>query len=353
MTGLTGVRALIAAADATAYTVSMVNATTLARLAATAGILAFRLAADGNSDKPCWLRDASAPTGSVVYALCEQGSVWSTINGGAAWKKSDTGAKERLRAIAFLDANRGFIAGDHGLLMATQDGARTWQAQTLDTKEHLMDITFVGESGWLSGYQGALLHSTDAGRTWAKQKSGTTQTIEALFFLDANHGWAVGWAGTILRTADGGAHWEPIHTDAASWSLTAVYFRDLQNGWITGFAGQILRTKDGGTTWQAVESPVKAWLTSVNFDQANRGWITFDDGFLMSEDGGSNWKAVPMPGNYFLSRLLRVQKSLWAIGQSVVLQQADGAKWTPMESLVPSNATGTSGQSGAAKPTVP
>src|SRR5579871_3061223 len=216
--------------------------------------------ADGEGQ--CWLRDAVAPAKSVVHTLCEQGAMWSTSDAGLTWAKHETGATERLRAMAFLDANRGYVVGDHGLLLATEDGGKKWQARTLDTKEHLMDITFVGESGWLSGFQGVLLHSTDGGRTWSKQITGTTQTLETVYILDADHGWSVGWAGTILLTTDGGKNWKHVQSDAANWSLTSIEFKDPKNGWIVGFAGQILNTQDGGLTWQVQTSPVKGWLTS-------------------------------------------------------------------------------------------
>src|SRR5882724_10642229 len=142
-------------------------------LAGLVGVSVLPLLAD-RGDGSCWMRDAAAPSASVVYTLCEQGAVWSTADGGATWTKLETGATERLRAMAFLDAKRGFVIGDHGLLLATGDGGKKWQIQPLETKEHLMDITFVGESGWISGFQGVILHSTDGGRTWTKQKTGTT-----------------------------------------------------------------------------------------------------------------------------------------------------------------------------------
>ena len=204
----------------------------------------------------------------------------------------------------------------------------------MDTKQHLMDITFVGESGWVAGYQGLMLHTGDGGRTWSKQATKTSQTLETVFFLDADHGWSVGWSGTILRTSNGGKNWEEIHSDA-TWSLTSVYFQDAQNGWMVGFAGQILRSRDGGTTWQAQPSPVKAWLTAVCFDSAHRGWITYDDGFLLSEDGGNTWKPVSTGRRFFLSKLFRVSDSLWAIGQSAMLKQTGGLSWKKIDTLVP------------------
>jgi photosystem II stability/assembly factor-like uncharacterized protein len=295
--------------------------------------------------RSCWLRDAAVPETSVVFALCEQGSYWSSRDAGATWVRGETGATEKLRAMAFLDAKRAFVVGDHGLVLASEDGGRKWTARAVPTKQHLMDISFVGENGWIAGYQGVILHTKDGGRTWEQQQTGTTQTLETIFFADPGHGWVVGWAGTILRTSNGGANWELVKCDAASWSLSSAFFKDTQNGWLVGFNGQILRSRDGGATWKPLTSPVKSWLTNIAFDAANRGWITYDDGLLLSEDGGETWKAVPADGRYFLAKLQRVKDSLWAIGQSAILRQ-DGVKWVKIGSLVPS----TTGSPGAATP---
>jgi photosystem II stability/assembly factor-like uncharacterized protein len=323
----------------------MSNGSTLRALARLAGIsLIPLLAASAQPKAPtqspaasanyrsCWLRDAGAANAKAVYAVCEQGRVWFTTDGGVKWTSSDTGATARLRSIAVLDAHRMIVAGDSGTMLATADGGKTWQTRNSGTKEHLLDIAFQGESGWACGYQGILIHTTDGGRTWTKQTTGTTQTLEAMYFLDANHGWTVGWAGTILITSDGGAKWQAVKTDAASWSLTSVYFHDLKNGWIVGFAGQILRTQDGGLTWKTQPSPVRSWLTNIAFEGPKKGWITFDDGFLTSEDGGQTWTQHDIKGRYFLSKLIPVGDSLWAVGQSAMLQRT-GASWKKLDGL--------------------
>jgi photosystem II stability/assembly factor-like uncharacterized protein len=302
----------------------------LARLAAFSLLTA--LAAFAAEDRSCWLRDAGAPAPSTIYAVCEQGKVWITTDGGTKWTSSDTGSAVRLRAIATLDAKRVIVVGDEGTMLATADGGKTWTPRNPGTKEHLMDIVFQGEAGWACGFQGVLLHTADGGKTWEKQTTGTTQTLEAMYFLDPDHGWAVGWAGTILVTADGGKKWQIVKTDAASWSLTSVFFRDLKNGWIVGFAGEILRSQDGGLTWTAQTSPVRSWLTNIAFESPTKGWITFDDGFLTSEDGGATWKEHPIEGRYFLSKLIPVGNSALALGQSALLRRT-GETWKKMDSL--------------------
>src|SRR5690242_16213400 len=89
------------------------------------GLLAIPVFADGS----CWLRDAASPANSTVYALCEQGVLWRTTDGGAKWTSQSTGAKQPLRAMAFLDTMRGLAVGDGGVILGTDDGGKTWSAR--------------------------------------------------------------------------------------------------------------------------------------------------------------------------------------------------------------------------------
>src|ERR1039457_5795950 len=101
-------------------------------LAGVIGVLTLPLLADGAHERSCWFRDAAVPASSLVYALCEQGGIWPSADGGSTWEKRDTGTTERLRAMAFLDTKRGFVIGDHGLMVATEDGGNHWKAQPFE-----------------------------------------------------------------------------------------------------------------------------------------------------------------------------------------------------------------------------
>src|ERR1051325_3872037 len=159
-------------------------------LLACATALPLAAAADPVQARSCWLRDLATPSPTIIYGLCEQGSIWISSDSGTTWASKETGAKGSLRAMAFLDVNRGLVVGDNGLIMTTTDGAKTWTTTQSGTTKKLMDIAFVGNSGWIVGYNGLILHSSDGG-AWTEQKSGTTQTIESVFFLDDHHGWAI------------------------------------------------------------------------------------------------------------------------------------------------------------------
>jgi photosystem II stability/assembly factor-like uncharacterized protein len=330
----------------------MPNRKTATRLMGAGALLLLPLLATASDKEHCYLRDASAPTASSAFLLCEQGLVYATNDGGATWTAHDTGAAVTMHAISFSDANHGLVGGEAGTVLATADGGNTWQVRKTGSTEHVLTIFTLGAHAWVGGFDGAILYSSDGGATWAKQKAGTTMALEDIFFLDPDHGWAVGWSGTILRTADGGKNWQSIKTDAASWSLAAVHFNDLKNGWAVGFAGQLLHSSDGGATWVAQKSPAQSWLTSVEMDPAKRLWIAGDDQLLVSEDGGATWRGIPV-ANMFVSRVFPLGGSMRALGELGILKQggASGLEWKHDDSLVPAGAHIANSLEDAAKST--
>lgn len=278
---------------------------------------------------PCAIQRAAA-AGQYVWLLCDEARLYVSADAGASWQARQLPSDSKLRAIAFLDSRRGFVAGNGGVLLATEDGGETWRRVEVPAQENLTSIWFTGELGWITGWNGAILHSGDGGKTWVRQRSGVLQGLECVYFADEKHGWAVGWVGTVVRTSDGGRTWQLAPT-GSFWAINSVFFRDAKSGWAVGFDGQILRSRDGGLTWEKQESPTRSWLTSVLFDSDGRGWIAAQRELLVSDDGGESWKQVPIEGR-FVHQLLPMPKSLWVVGRHSILEQ-EGPKAAAFRSI--------------------
>ena len=203
---------------------------------------------------------------------------------------------DRLKAIFFVDARKGWAVGSGGTILTTADGGSTWTAQTSGTNRDLSAIQFLsdGARGWVVGARGTILTTADGGGTWTAQTSGIKKDLAALQFLsDGLRGWAVGAGSRILTTADGGRNWNEQKSDAFA-DLAAVQFlSDGQRGWAVGWDGTILTTADGGGTWTAQNSGTNEDLCALQFQSdGQRGWVVGVNGtILTTADGGGTWTA--------------------------------------------------------------
>jgi photosystem II stability/assembly factor-like uncharacterized protein len=128
--------------------------------------------------------------GWSLYTRLEN-AAWSnlrrTTDGGAAWRKSPPQRLGVYRCLAATGASTVWVGGDGrtaagkagGLLMASRDGGRTWQAAVGFQGASVSAVTFVGASdGWLvtvgSQGGGAIYATRDGGRTWRLELSSTS-----------------------------------------------------------------------------------------------------------------------------------------------------------------------------------
>lgn len=134
---------------------------------------------------------------------------------------------------------------------------------------------------------------------WTSQESGTTATLNAIQFLDAQNGYAVGASGTVLRTTDGGSSWSDVSID------TAYPIQDLSMisgiaGWVVAgdpdaseVSGAVWRTTDAGANWTQETLTSTRARFGVSFPSAATGWACgARNGAIdiqATTDGGSTW----------------------------------------------------------------
>lgn len=143
----------------------------------------------------------------------------------AAAKRARAEAAEDDRwvhEIYFQDVRHGWAVGDHGLLLSTRDGGRTWERQSLETREDLSSIRFfdaargvIGGGGY-EPYTGnarpVALWTNDSGRTWREAVAGPEARTEALLTTPsgvvlAGGDWSSRDATSLFRSIDDGKSW--------------------------------------------------------------------------------------------------------------------------------------------------
>jgi photosystem II stability/assembly factor-like uncharacterized protein len=213
------------------------------------------------------LNEACFATADVGWAGCSYGSsesggaIAATSDGGVTWKiQKDLPGPDGSGGVS--DVSSPSVKCCYALkwgvgegVWATEGGGAEW---TLRPLPHISggaytsyrDIDFPGEeTGWVVGDAGTILKTDDGGVTWEKQESGVSSALLAVDFVDTSIGFAVGKSGRILRTLDGGSKWATLDSGTQK-RLSAACFVSASRGWVVGKSGVRLRTADGGRTWR-------------------------------------------------------------------------------------------------------
>lgn len=296
----------------------------------------------------------------------------------SGWSAQTSGAISRLNAIHFIDRQRGWVAGNNGVLLSTDNGGESWKRIALpepEQREPLLDAwLFDSERGCLLGEYDMfdrhpsvewtkktfLLRRTGSGGPWqpgklvspkpkrtqpvqAKKKSEkeneiTSSIIEELpepvllrmFFANDQIGWACGELGTIQKTLDGGDGWQ-MQTSPSRKILYDIAGIDDKQLWIAGAGGLMLRTVDGGQNWNEQPTNIATALKSVHFVDARRGWAVGNDGIiLLTINGGNRWQKIDSGTTRNLNDVFFVNaREGWVAGdRGTLLHSTDGgASW--------------------------
>ena len=110
-----------------------------------------------------------------------------------------------LKDILFYDDTHGWIAGDRGMFLETQDGGRNWTLLKTGTRQDIIGIRFVGfdrQWGWAMQRNGTILYTTN-GQKWSQDQTPMRLPIfeedpprsfrmNDVGFGKFSEGWAVG-----------------------------------------------------------------------------------------------------------------------------------------------------------------
>ena len=231
-----------------------------------------------------------------------------------------------LTQVVFVTADVGWAAGEHGTIIHTTDGGKTWDAQLggdpADKADNIRVLHFLDERrGW--AIQGLKTLHTRDGESW--EEIGTApQNVESMAFTSPRIGFVGGNVGhsvsgpqTIYRTTDGGRSWKPVWNCQAKVSVGGlnrniscvigkIYFPTPRIGYAAirsgcigygcGGPSLIAKTTDGGSTWQIMNGPGVFEQDEVDglfFTDENTGFARLTSKKLhMTTDGGATWRGI-------------------------------------------------------------
>lgn len=209
-----------------------------------------------------WVRTVLGPVSIIGLAVCPDGGfigidfnhkVWSADKAGGNWQSAVLDKPRVPLAVTCDGRNRWWVTGSGARIAVSSDRGATWTLTDLQEDAQLTTIQFVSDShGFVLGEFGHVIHTEDGGATWKKisQIAGEFYPYAALF-RDGKEGWASGIAGHILHTTDGGRTW----TETENRTGAALYrlFWHAGQPYGVGAGGVVARLENG--VWQSMPYP--------------------------------------------------------------------------------------------------
>ena len=133
----------------------------------------------------------------------------------AAVLLGDKAAKTRnFRCVKMIDDNQGVAVGDQGSLFTTNNGGLSWLRTPIETTHPQLanfdweTVAVVDQKVIIAGFPGSTITTLDMKSNQLSTSPTPVRTkLNRLFFLDNQTGWAVGDFGVVLKTTDGGNTW--------------------------------------------------------------------------------------------------------------------------------------------------
>jgi len=262
-----------------------------------------------------------APGGRRGVAVGKSGVLLTTADGGRTWQPQTSPLGDKhLFKVDVIDERVAWVVGDWGAMVTTRDGGATWEDRSLGTvliREEtapgrttqvitddiiLYDVSFPdARHGYVCGEFGTVLATEDGGGTWQPRRPPTEKTLFGVHFTTPRTGWVVGIDGLVLFTDDGGEHWTVQHGLPEVAAVDEISFVETMRnpgiyavrvdgsyGVAVGDVGMLLLTRDGGRSWTRRELPDGdrlAWVRDVSLLPGGRAIVVGSRGFTAMVDG--------------------------------------------------------------------
>ena len=307
-----------------------------------------------------FIKKTSAQAGRAGGWAAGENGLFMRLTNSGMWRVEESGVRNNLNGLFFLDSLNGWVVGDRGMILHTTDGGKSWMRQMLNGNStaaktslastptyydiNLFAVYFTSESeGWAVGKDrdvGLILHTVDVGEHWQKMAIGYPATLDDVVFIESK-GWVVGDDGLILHTNNAGSVWLPQRSNTSE-HLHSVNFITPLIGWAVGDNGTILATNDGGISWRPQQAPGFENLYDVHFINPQEGYIAGASGIILyTRDGGQLWE-IQDTGTDVAFRTLAILKSEylandiwtkrengWALGEKgSVYQLSPSGNWS-------------------------
>jgi len=172
--------------------------------------------------------------------------------------------------------------------------SQNWEQVTSGNSNSLNASFFIShKKGWVVGNQGTILKTEDSGMSWSVQESGSTAKLYDIYFVDYNNGYAVGGCATVLKTMNGGDSWELVRENCSGGEFFSIVMKDNNTGIAVGTSNiGTFYTNDGFDT-DIGGSDLGVYANKLQKVQfTNRIFTCTNSSIKVSDDYGLSWQNI-------------------------------------------------------------
>jgi photosystem II stability/assembly factor-like uncharacterized protein len=239
-----------------------------------------------------------------AWAVGDSGTGLWTDDGGATWHSSTVGpATSVIRAVHFLDENRGIAVGQLsatvGAFWSTADGGKRWSqiVNPFLRPSPLYAVHLNAKGGGAAvGLKGDTFWTGNGGRSWNLPRGRPSgENLRGVYMRADGTGWTVGEHGTILAATDSGLYWSVVQTGKL-YDLNAVWGQEDRDEalavgtqaptevWFGSTMGTILELD--GSAWKIRRSRTHRSLWGVRAFGTGHAWVVGDEASILRTSNG-------------------------------------------------------------------
>jgi photosystem II stability/assembly factor-like uncharacterized protein len=225
------------------------------------------------------------------------------VNGGKAWAAGHFGT-----IIHSSDAGKSWSPQQYDPTVPTVAGEEGEEAQQVEIsiaemenegevgEARLNSVSMVNDrEGWIGGEFGLVLHTEDGGQSWKRQVNNSGKLLFSLRAMDAEHVLAVGIEGNLIETRDGGENWKAVDAGVRE-HLLDVWPLDGKC-YVVGRDGVVLVREGDEGDFRRLNLGIFAWLGTVRFLDQKLGFVAGGRGFLLrTGNAGAEWQRLSPEG---------------------------------------------------------
>ncbi len=279
-------------------------------------------------------------------------------DGGQTWNISLTEsafADASVSAMAFVNGDLGFLVGDGGRILRTDNGGQSWSiVHGLGYIGTIADIHFFdARNGVALTYSPTVLLTTNGGDRWDESIPSQDHTLRHISVSPSGTLFSIGYTASndyqLFRSVDKGWNWEKIGDELPidytpfdqliPQSLLAVSDQELLIG--VSYA-RLYRSTDGGQSWDSTMVKTAGNLpflsgAEIQFFPPSTIYYSLYNALALSTDNGANWEVRQDPsGGTMLGTRFLTENTGHTILQGRLSSTTDGGKsWKRLSTLNP------------------